>query len=692
MNNTYIIKEVLIRFFCLLPFFSFSQNVSIPDTNFKACLIADSLINTNGDSEIQISEASSYNGIINCSNQNINDLTGIEEFIMITELRCHNNQLSSLNLNQNTLLETLWCQDNNITNLDVSTNIDLTYINCKINQLSTLDITNNISLSELWCQDNNLTSLNISNNILLNYLNCGENLITTLDVSHNIAMYDLYCYNNKITNLDLSQNINLTTLRCENNYLTSLNLHNGNNINMLTHPFDFKITNNPQLYCINVDDSAWASSNWTTSNGNIDSTMFFSINCSVSLGCTDSLACNYDSLSTINNNSCRYPAIAPYYESFSSGFLPQGDSCNWLQSAIIGDGWRFNGLPGYAAAYNGRDTGSYAWIDFSNQDSSVILEIETIDISNLVIPGLFFDLYSFVDTFGNSPPLNILNIETWDGTSWIWQGSYQLNNPVWTTQFKYLNNTAYINNLVKIRFRAESSIGADYFNDLLIDNVKIQEILLGCIDSLACNYNSFATIDDSSCVYQNTYSYDTLYVNTSIIWNGITLNISGDYTDTLINSAGCDSIAYLNLNITQPDAFIYGNDTICFNQNIDAIVKVSFNNGTPPFSFTYEIDGIGQPPITTSINPYIILTQQGGIYNLSSFNDLNGIGTLYGSAMVTVITSTIDCPPLSIVNELALDKKLLKVTDILGRETKQKNQLLLYLYDDGSVEKKVVLE
>ena len=130
-----------------------------------------------------------------------------------------------------------------------------------------------------------------------------------------------------------------------------------------------------------------------------------------------------------------------------------------------------------------------------------------------------------------------------------------INSTISLDYFKYLNNTAYINNLVKIRFRAESSIGADYFNDLLIDNVKIQEILLGCIDSLACNYNSFATIDDSSCVYQNTYSYDTLYANTSIIWNGITLNISGDL-NTLINSAGCDSIAYLNLNITQPDAFI----------------------------------------------------------------------------------------------------------------------------------------
>ena len=38
------------------------------------------------------------------------------------------------------------------------------------------------------------------------------------------------------------------------------------------------------------------------------------------------------------------------------------------------------------------------------------------------------------------------------------------------------------------------------------------------------------------------------------------------------------------------------------------------------------------------------------------------------------------------------NKELLKVTDLLGRETKQTNQPLFYIYDDGTVEKRVIIE
>ena len=39
------------------------------------------------------------------------------------------------------------------------------------------------------------------------------------------------------------------------------------------------------------------------------------------------------------------------------------------------------------------------------------------------------------------------------------------------------------------------------------------------------------------------------------------------------------------------------------------------------------------------------------------------------------------------------DSKLFKVTDILGRETKvTKNEALFYIYDDGTVEKKIIIE
>ena len=40
-----------------------------------------------------------------------------------------------------------------------------------------------------------------------------------------------------------------------------------------------------------------------------------------------------------------------------------------------------------------------------------------------------------------------------------------------------------------------------------------------------------------------------------------------------------------------------------------------------------------------------------------------------------------------------IDKELLKVIDLLGRETKvTKNEGLFYIYNDGTVEKKIIIE
>ena len=45
------------------------------------------------------------------------------------------------------------------------------------------------------------------------------------------------------------------------------------------------------------------------------------------------------------------------------------------------------------------------------------------------------------------------------------------------------------------------------------------------------------------------------------------------------------------------------------------------------------------------------------------------------------------------VKEYTTNKELLKVTDILGRETKgTKNEPLFYIYDDGTIEKRIVIE
>ena len=50
-----------------------------------------------------------------------------------------------------------------------------------------------------------------------------------------------------------------------------------------------------------------------------------------------------------------------------------------------------------------------------------------------------------------------------------------------------------------------------------------------------------------------------------------------------------------------------------------------------------------------------------------------------------------NCFP-SAVQQHTTNKELLKVTDLLGRKTKQTNQPLFYIYDDGTVEKRIVIE
>ncbi|MCH7535100.1 MAG: hypothetical protein IH948_05055 [Bacteroidetes bacterium] len=178
----------LILLFLLLPVFASAQIVNIPDANFKAALVADISINTNGDGEIQVSEASVFTGSINVGNDGISDLTGIEAF---------------------TALEYLWCFDNSLTSLDVSNNIALTELNCRDNSLSSLDVSNNVALTYLECQNNSLTILDVSNNTALTTLWCYSNSLTSLDVrnGNNINMPNFYTINNSLACISVDDEV-----------------------------------------------------------------------------------------------------------------------------------------------------------------------------------------------------------------------------------------------------------------------------------------------------------------------------------------------------------------------------------------------------------------------------------------------------------------------------------------------------
>lgn len=207
-----------------------TQVVNIPDTDFKNYLIGEPTINTNGDNEIQITEAQAFTGTIQPSFLvYITDLTGIEVFTGITGLDI---------------------SFNGLTTLDLSTNVALTNLNVGFNQLTALDVSNNTALVELRTFSNQMTVLDVSNNTALTYLNVSSNQIAGLDVS----------------NCSL-----LTHLECIDNALVDLNVKNGNNTNFTA----FDIRNNSNLNCIDVDDVAYSTTNWT----NIDSVASFSLSC-----------------------------------------------------------------------------------------------------------------------------------------------------------------------------------------------------------------------------------------------------------------------------------------------------------------------------------------------------------------------------------------------------------------------------
>jgi len=169
----------------------FGQNVNIPDVNFKAYLVGEPLINTNGDTEIQLTEATAFNGGIHCYQMSILDLTGIENFTALTYLECSYNQLTNINISQNIYLKGLFCNDNSLSSIDISQNDSLNDLIAHNNLLSSIDLSNHNFFINLYLNGNNLSSLDIS------HIDCGEILEPVFGSNPNlncIEVNDINCW------------------------------------------------------------------------------------------------------------------------------------------------------------------------------------------------------------------------------------------------------------------------------------------------------------------------------------------------------------------------------------------------------------------------------------------------------------------------------------------------------------------
>ena len=76
---------------------------------------------------------------MNVDNLNIKNLKGIEYFTSLGTLFCERNNLSTIDLSNNTDLWRLFCSENKIMSLDITKNIELQTIDCGSNQINNLE-------------------------------------------------------------------------------------------------------------------------------------------------------------------------------------------------------------------------------------------------------------------------------------------------------------------------------------------------------------------------------------------------------------------------------------------------------------------------------------------------------------------------------------------------------------------------
>jgi len=239
-----------------------AQIINIPDPVFKAKLLAANttngiaigsnnqniVIDTNGDQEIQVSEALNVSKLFipGQAGSMITDLTGISQFTNLKSLAAFNNALTNLQISGLSYLEVIHVANNNLTALSINNLSSLQNLTIANNQLTNFSVTNTPNLQTLSCSGNQLVSVDISNFPNLMTLESNNNLITTLILSNNSNLLNISATNNKLTAISLEEAPNLVNLYINNNLFTTIDA------GQLTQLGNFNFSNNPNLISFNI--------------------------------------------------------------------------------------------------------------------------------------------------------------------------------------------------------------------------------------------------------------------------------------------------------------------------------------------------------------------------------------------------------------------------------------------------------
>lgn len=155
---------------------------------------------------------------LSCSGQQITslDLSGAS---MLSRLDCSDNQIASLTLSSLKSLRTLDCSDNQLAALNLS-GTQMEELIASNNKIQTLSLAK--TLKTLWIDGNQITTLSLANAPILESLICDNNQLSRIrqTTDGNPQLVDFWIPSNQMTDLTLNKSPILETVNVENNQLS----------------------------------------------------------------------------------------------------------------------------------------------------------------------------------------------------------------------------------------------------------------------------------------------------------------------------------------------------------------------------------------------------------------------------------------------------------------------------------------
>ena len=381
-------------------------------------------------------------------------------------------------------------------------------------------------------------------------------------------------------------------------------------------------------------------------------------------GCLDPLALNYNNLANTEDSSCYYiPGCmnSSYLEYYTQGFIADYDDGTCLTGAVWGciDSTAFN-FDSLANINNGGCitviTGCMQPLAFNYNPNA-----NTEDTCIAIVYGCMSQIALNYDSLANVNDNSCIGVVygctdtlafNWDPNANVDDGScipfiYGCINPI---MFNYCDScNTNDGSCIEILYGCTDSIMFNYNPLANVDNTSCVPFTFGCTNPSMLNYNASANTEDFSCI---PYIYGCMD-STAFNYDS-TANTNNNSCVVIIE--GCMDQAAYNYNI---DANVHDSISCLFAASCITGAGNPYWLNDPCYAWVIDIDD------------YCCENEWDDICQLT-YNHCEGGWPL---------------PPARIIE----GRKLIRITDLLGKETKETNQLLLYIYDDGSVNKKIIL-